>query len=199
MTPDRGGAASLPAPPGATPLRDARLVIVGSLNRVKIGAVAAVLVRAGCGAAVRGVSVPSGVADQPFGDDDTIRGARARAVAALAAEPAAQIAVGLEGGGVEMPGGGMHTCAWAVAVDRDGNEGVGGSLAMPLPPAVARLVRQGMELGHAMDAVSGGTDTKTNAGAVGILTAGLIDRQRAYESLVTYALAPWLAPAYWTS
>jgi non-canonical (house-cleaning) NTP pyrophosphatase len=34
---------------------------------------------------------------------------------------------------------------------------------------------------------------------VGILTAGLIDRQRAYEPLVTYALARWLAPEFYDS
>lgn len=182
----------------AETLRATRVVMVGSLNRVKVGAVSAVLERAGCPAQVRGISVPSGVAEQPFGDEETIRGARARAQAALAAVPEASLAIGLEGGCVETPSGGLRTCAWAVAVDREGREGVGGSLAMPLPPRVAQLVRDGMELGHAMDAVSGGTDTKTQAGAVGILTDGLIDRQRAYETLVTYALAPWLAPSYWS-
>ena len=64
-------------------------------------------------------------------------------------------------------------------------------------PAFAALVRGGIELGHAMDQVSGGHDTKRGAGAVGILTAGLVDRQRAYEALVTYALAPFLAPEYY--
>jgi non-canonical (house-cleaning) NTP pyrophosphatase len=68
---------------------------------------------------------------------------------------------------------------------------------MPLPPSVAAAVREGLELGHAMDRVTGGVDTKRGAGAVGILTAGLIDRQRAYEVLVTYALAPWLAVEFW--
>jgi non-canonical (house-cleaning) NTP pyrophosphatase len=48
-----------------------------------------------------------------------------------------------------------------------------------------------------MDAVAGATDTKRGAGAVGILTAGLVDRQRAYEALVTYALAPFLTPEYY--
>ena len=48
-----------------------------------------------------------------------------------------------------------------------------------------------------MDRVTGGRDTKHGAGAVGILTAGLVDRQRAYEALVTYALAPFLSPAYY--
>ena len=70
---------------------------------------------------------------------------------------------------------------------------------MPLPPDVARAIRDGEELGHAMDALTGGRDTKRGVGAVGILTAGLIDRQRAYEMLVTYALAPWLTPELWVT
>jgi non-canonical (house-cleaning) NTP pyrophosphatase len=65
---------------------------------------------------------------------------------------------------------------------------------MTLPARVAGLVRQGTELGHAMDRITGGHDTKRGAGAVGILTAGLVDRQRAYEALVTYALARFLTP-----
>ena len=137
----------------------------------------------------------SGVPDQPWGDDETIAGARARARAALDLS-GAELAVGLEGGVVRTTHG-VRTCAWAVAVDRDGREGVGGSLVMPLPPAVARLLEDGMELGHAMDQVSGRVNTKHGHGAVGILTGGLVDRQRAYEHLVTYALAPWLAPEYW--
>ena len=92
----------------------------------------------------------------------------------------------------------MRTCAWAATVSRDGRVGVGGSLAMILPDRVASLVREGVELGHAMDRVSGAHNTKHNAGAVGILTAGLVDRQRAYEWLVTYALAPFLSPDYYS-
>ena len=64
---------------------------------------------------------------------------------------------------------------------------------MPLPNSVARLIRdRGMELGHAMDELTGLQETKLGAGAVGILTAGLVDRQRAYEVLVAYAMAPFL-------
>ncbi|HEY4658669.1 MAG TPA: DUF84 family protein, partial [Gemmatimonadaceae bacterium] len=72
-----------------------------------------------------------------------------------------------------------------------------GSLAMPLPSRVARMIRDGAELGDAMDALVAGHNTKQGAGAVGILTGGLVDRQRAYEMLVTYALAPLLTPDHW--
>jgi non-canonical (house-cleaning) NTP pyrophosphatase len=85
-----------------------------------------------------------------------------------------------------------------VVVGPDDREGVGGSLAMQLPPLVADLVRDGIELGDAMDRVAGTYDVKRGQGAVGLLTAGLIDRQRAYESLIAYALAPFLMPSYWS-
>ena len=185
--------------PHATPhpvsVADVAQVVVGSTNPVKIAAVAAVLARTGSRARVDGIAVPSGVRDQPEGDAETIRGATQRAAAALR-ESGADLAVGLEGGVVEEDGH-MRTCAWAVVVSRDGRTGVGGSLAMPLPDRVAALVRDGVELGHAMDRVTGGHDTKRGAGAVGILTAGLVDRQRAYEALVAYALAPFLSPDYY--
>jgi non-canonical (house-cleaning) NTP pyrophosphatase len=100
---------------------------------------------------------------------------------------------------MELPTGELRSCAWAVVVDRHGREGLGGSLSMPLPNRVAARIRAGEELGHAMDAEARTTGTKHGKGAVGILTAGLVDRQRAYEPMVAYALAPWLAPAMFES
>ena len=47
--------------------------------------------------------------------------------------------------------------------------------------------------GDAMDAVTGKVDVKRMAGAVGILTSGLVDRQEAYEVIVAYALAPFVS------
>lgn len=173
----------------------ARLIAIGSANPVKIAAVRAVMNSLAPEARFEGVSVPSDVPDQPFGDDETIRGARVRAARARAAVDA-DFGVGIEGGCVET-GEGLRTCAWAVVVDRHGRHSTGGSLAMPLPEAVAKLIRNGAELGHAMDELVAMANTKHGAGAVGILTAGLIDRQKAYEILVTYALAPFLTPEYW--
>jgi|SRR5690242_1210938 len=177
-----------------TPLASLRRVVVGSTNPVKVGAVRAVLQRLSPDVEVTGHAVPSGVPDQPWGDDETIRGAQARARGACATDDA-ELGVGIEGGVVAMPDGTVRTCAWAVAVTRDGREGVGGSLAMQLPDNVAALVRDGLELGHAMDRLTGERNVKHGAGAVGILTAGLVSRQEAYEVIVAYALAPLLQAA----
>jgi inosine/xanthosine triphosphatase len=171
-------------------------IAVGSTNPVKLGAARSVLSALAPNASFDAISVASGVPDQPWGDEETIRGATTRAGAARDAL-GADLGIGIEGGVVSHDDGSLSTCAWAVVVDRTGKKGVGGSLAMPLPPAVAALIRDGVELGHAMDIVSGTHNTKHGAGAVGILTAGLVDRQRAYEIILTYALAPWLGAALW--
>jgi len=180
-----------------------RQVAVGSTNPVKVGAARAVLVRVAPAAEVVGVAVPSAVPDQPWGDEQTIAGALARARLALgqamaSGAPAdAVLGLGIEGGVVDEGDGGLRTCAWAAVVDVEGRAGVGGSLAMPLPPVVADHLRAGMELGHAMDAVASARDTKRGPGAVGILTGGLVDRQQAYEPLVAYALARFVRDDLW--
>ena len=171
------------------------LVAVGSTNPVKVGSVTRVVRHWHPGANVRGVGVPSGVRDQPWGDAETVQGAKARARAARDRLDA-DVGVGIEGGVVEVDGG-LRTCAWAAIALRDGRTWLGGSLSMPLPDAVAALVRAGTELGLAMDRVSGGVDTKRGAGAVGILTGGLVDRQQAYETIVAYAFAPLLAAPFY--
>lgn len=180
-------------PASATHLALVRSIAVGSTNPVKIGAARAVLGPLAPAALIEGIAVPSTVADQPFGDEETIKGALARASAARAAL-GADLGVGIEGGVVERSDGTMHTCAWAAIVDASGRSSVGGSLSMALPRAVAEMVRAGTELGHAMDALIGAHDSKRGLGAVGILTAGLVDRQGAYETLMAYAAAPFLTP-----
>jgi inosine/xanthosine triphosphatase len=167
-------------------------VAVGSTNGVKVKAVAAVIHRLDASAEVLGMEVDSGVSDQPLGDAETIEGAvrRARAARQMAN---ADLGVGLEGGVSERPEG-TFTNAWAAVVQRDGSVSIAGGPNMPLPPRVAQRIREGWELGTAMDELTGMQDTKKKMGAVGILTRGLLDRQRAYEFIVTLALVKFLNP-----
>jgi inosine/xanthosine triphosphatase len=182
-------------PPTLPPMHTIRTVAVGSRNPVKVAAVRAVMARIDPAIEVVEIEVASGVRDQPWGDEETQLGAENRARATLI-HTGADLGLGIEGGVVETSNGQLRSCAWAVAVDRQDRVGIGGSLAIPLPHIVAQRLRDGEELGHAMDAVARTVGTKHGRGAVGILTASLIDRQRAYEPLVTYALAPWLASEF---
>ncbi|MBW7932827.1 MAG: inosine/xanthosine triphosphatase [Gemmatimonadaceae bacterium] len=178
------------------PLSNIHRVAVGSTNPVKLAATRAVFQRLEPHTHVDGIAVASGVPDQPIGDEQTITGATNRARAARVTLDA-DLGVGIEGGVVETPHG-MRTCAWAVVVTRDGAVHIGGSLSMPLPDAVAALIRRGVELGHAIDQLHGTSNIKHGAGAVGILTEGLVNRMEAYETILAYALAPVLGPTLYT-
>ncbi len=171
-------------------------VIVGSRNPVKIDATREVLRRLhGDDIRVDGVRVESGVSNQPWGDEETLRGALNRAEAALAVG-GATLGVGLEGGLVEVDGR-VFTCAWSAVARVDGMIGVAGGANLLLPPPAAEAVRNGAELGPTMDLLTGLQDTKHRQGAIGILTQGYLDRQSAYEHILTLALARLLSPAYY--
>ena len=91
----------------------------------------------------------------------------------------------------------MFTCAWCAVVRDDGVVGVAGGENVLLPPSVTADVRAGAELGPAIDALTGLHNTKRDSGAIGILTGGILDRQAAYEHLLTMALARLLTPSYY--
>jgi len=170
--------------------------VVGSKNPVKVAAAREVLRRVyRRPVTVRGLSVSSGVPKQPWGDEETLRGAVHRAEAALDVDKT-DLGVGLEGGLLEV-GEQVFTCAWCAVARADGTTGIAGGANILLPPQVARAVLQGAELGPAMDVLTGMRDTKLREGAIGVLTQGHLDRQSAYEQILTLALARLLSPGYY--
>ena len=139
---------------------------------------------------VDGVSVPSGVPDQPMSVSETMAGAENRAENARAAAPAAEFWVGIEGGIEDSPLG-MTCFARVHALGRDGITGLGQTAVFYLPQEVAELVRGGLELGHADDKVFGRDNSKQANGAIGLLTNDLVDREAYYTHAVIMALVPF--------
>jgi len=170
--------------------------VVGSTNPVKIAATAAMLRCVyGDGVDVEAVAVESGVSHQPWGNEETLRGALNRAQAAQRMG-GVTLGVGFEGGLLEVQGQ-VFTCAWCAVVRDDGVVGTAGGENLLLPPSVAADVRAGAELGPAMDALMGLRNTKQGGGAIGALTGGRLDRRAAYEHLLMMALARMLTPSYY--
>jgi inosine/xanthosine triphosphatase len=170
-------------------------IAIGSTNPVKCSAARAVLTPLFPGAEFVCLDVPSGVSAQPWGDVETRTGAFNRARAALE-QTGAALAIGLEGG-VQDSEFGLLTAAWCALVDRHGRTGVGGNSCALLPSAVAEQVRQGVELGAAMDRLVNRQNTKHQNGAIGILTNNLETRQSAYETIIRLALAPFQNPDWY--
>ena len=140
-----------------------------------------------------GVTVASGVPDQPRSVGETMQGARNRAESARAAQPEADYWVGIEGG-IEDTDSGMSCFARVHILDRAGQAGIGQTAVFYLPREIAALVRAGMELGHADDQVFQRDNSKQANGAIGLLTDDVIDREAYYIHAVIMALVPFKNP-----
>ena len=167
-------------------------ITVASQNPVKLMAALAAFQQMFPAAdfAVDGVSVRSGVPDQPTSVSETMAGARNRAENARVAEPESDFWVGIEGG-IEDSLLGMTCFARVHVLGRDGVTGLGQTAVFYLPREVAELVRGGLELGHADDKVFGRDNSKQQNGAIGLLTDDLIDRQAYYTHALIMALVPF--------
>jgi inosine/xanthosine triphosphatase len=170
-------------------------IAIGSTNPTKIQAAERSARKVWPDAEFVAVAVPSGVAEQPMSDEETIQGALNRAREALTVA-AADVGIGVEGGVDDSPMG-MFATGWAVVVDNQGTVGIGGSGRLPLPESIAARIRAGGELGPVMDQFAGRSNLKHSLGAVGILTDGQINRTEALQVAVTYALTKFMHPEYY--
>lgn len=172
-------------------------VVVASKNPVKLAAVeaafTAVFASAGAAIDIAGVSVESGVSEQPLTDDETLTGASNRANHARSAEPEADYWVGLEGG-LEQKNDTLEAFGWMVVLGKDGREGRSRTATFTLPEQVRQLIEKGYELGEADDIVFKRKNSKQENGAVGILTDNQVTRASYYEQALVLALIPHRNP-----
>ncbi|MFS1420260.1 inosine/xanthosine triphosphatase [Vibrio splendidus] len=167
-------------------------VIIASLNPAKINAVKSAFLSAFPDTEFdfKGISVPSGVADQPMSNDETYQGAVNRVHNATQAQPDADFYVGLESG-IE----GKVTFAWMV-VESNGQRGESRSASLMLPPVVLDKLQHANELGDVMDEVFGTDNIKQKGGAIGLLTHNQLSRSSVYSQALILALIPFVNPKH---
>ena len=137
-----------------------------------------------------GVTVPSGVSDQPQSEEETLKGATIRAKNAMKKVPEADYWVGVEGG-LKRENGEAQAFAWIVVIHKGGKIGKGKTASFFLPKRIIDLLDQGKELGEADDIVFKRTNSKQSNGAVGILTNDVLTRTSFYEHGIILALIPF--------
>jgi inosine/xanthosine triphosphatase len=139
-------------------------------------------------------SAASGVSEQPQSDEETARGALNRAQGVLASTDV-DLAIGFEGG-IDRTLFGTFAVEWCVICDRNGVHGFGGGPKLLLPEALAERVRAGEPLGSAIQQWTT-LNTSARGGVFGLLTRGLVTRERANRDALLLALARFLeAPLY---
>eukprot|EP01006_Ploeotia_vitrea_P066903 TRINITY_DN95977_c0_g1_i1.p1 TRINITY_DN95977_c0_g1~~TRINITY_DN95977_c0_g1_i1.p1 ORF type:complete len:182 (+),score=22.70 TRINITY_DN95977_c0_g1_i1:38-583(+) len=140
---------------------------------------------------VSGVSVESGVSDQPMSSDETLTGAQNRCSRAMDANKDADFWVGIEGG-LKCSDETATAFAWIVVMNKEKKVGKAHTASFELPPEITKLIAAGKELGHATDEVFGATNSKQAGGACGYLTGGIISRTELYKPAVVFALLPFM-------
>lgn len=167
-------------------------IIIASKNPVKIEAAQAGFHRMfkNQSFVFEGISVPSEVRDQPMSNKETLDGARNRAKNAKDQFPNAEYWVGIEGG-IHEDDFGMQAFAWIVIQSND-RSNQAQTAVFYVPEPIAKMVREGVELGEADDQYFGRSNSKQKDGAVGILTNGEIDRKAYYEHAMIMALIPFI-------
>ena len=156
--------------------------VIGSTNQAKVNAVKKVLTMHYTEAIFAEISVPSGVADQPFGDDETKTGAINRAIAA-ASTIDGSMGIGLEGG-VKLIGRQMYLCNWGALVMTDGMIFTAGGAQIPLPDEIAKELNAGKELGPVVDQYFKTNGIRQKEGAIGMFTMQVVNRDDLFEHIM---------------
>ncbi len=169
-----------------------KTVTIASLNPAKINAVKSAFEAAFPQQEFdfKGVSVASGVADQPMSNQETYQGAINRVHNAVQAIPNSDFYVGLEAGIEDNV-----TFAWMV-IESNGQRGESRSASLMLPPQVIEKLAHANELGDVMDEVFGTDNIKQKGGAIGLLTHNQLTRSSVYHQALILALIPFVNPEH---
>jgi inosine/xanthosine triphosphatase len=169
-------------------------ILVGTANRVKVDAVKEAFSKTYQEEiVVKGLSIKSGVPAQPKGEE-VFKGAYNRAFECSKVK-GYDFYVGIEGGTARHFGK-IFTFAVVCIINSKGKTSMATSGHFPLPKELIELLEKGMELGDAIDLITGRKGAKYEEGAVGILTKGVITRKDLYVHAVILALAPFLSQQF---
>ena len=129
----------------------------------------------------------SGVPDQPM-NDETRQGALNRLDFIRKKHPKAHLWISQEGG-IYEEGERLYNRAWIAVCDSSGYVGSASTSLFYLPPQIAQYIKDGLELGHAVDKFFDSVNSKHGIGAIGHLTDGSIDREHYYLQAAIIALS----------
>lgn len=169
------------------------IVAVGSINPTKTNPVKKIFSHHFKNVEVVGVSVSSGVKDQPTHIDEAYQGALNRAKAAMKEVKSADYGVGIEGG-LHQHKYGWFESSMVVVIDRKGQIGVGSSGGLVLPPKIIKEIQKGKNLEEAVDTLFGTKNVGSGIGMFGLMTKEVVTRSTGVEHGVAFALARFLHP-----
>jgi len=167
-------------------------IIVGSKNRVKVGAVEEILKEYPhlAHAEVTAVETDSSVPDQPRSLDETVRGAMNRARNAY---QACDYSIGLESGWMQVPhtkSGHMDVCVCAIYDGKEFHIGLSSAWEFPDKRITDFIIKDGMNTTEAINkaGLANNPEIGSQEGAIGMLTKGRMDRKEYTKQALRTAL-----------
>ncbi|MBJ7449947.1 MAG: DUF84 family protein [Parachlamydiales bacterium] len=170
------------------------IIAIGTKNSAKVQAVRELILNysALCFATVRSVSTSSNVSDQPLTLEETIQGAKSRALNAYELVDGCTFGIGIESGLFpchSVRSEYLHTCAGCVFDGKNYYLGLSTSFEVP-PHILKHLIDDHMDLAQACLHVKITKDQNIgmNEGLVGLLTNGRVNRKDYSKECLTMAL-----------
>lgn len=163
--------------------------IIGTTNKAKRHACELVIKEYYPHSIITGISVNSGVSDQPFGDEETLEGALNRAKKANEYGEDA-VGIGLEGG-VRFVNDKLYICNWGAFYLPDGSRFTAGGAQIELPDDISKEIQEGKELGPVVEKYFSRDNIRHNEGAMGILTNGTISRTDLFSHILHLLVGQW--------
>ncbi len=136
-----------------------------------------------------GISVSSGVSEQPQTQRETLQGAQNRVNNAQKMIPNAAYYVGIESG-LESLEKNIGIANWIV-IKSEEQLGYAKTGLFVLPPGLSNKIKQGKELGPASDEFFKKNNIKHQEGTIGVLTNNTITRTTYYTPAIMMALIPF--------
>ncbi|WP_153730698.1 DUF84 family protein [Sporosarcina obsidiansis] len=164
--------------------------VLGSKNQAKMRAAVRTIERYIDNSNVSSAPVASGVSAQPMSDEETRQGAINRAVAASELQDDTY-GIGLEGG-VRMIDQTMYLCNWGALVAPNGHIYTAAGAQIPLPEDLAAEIKNGTELGDAVDHYFKKQQIRLSEGAMGMLTAQVVPRDVLFEHIMQLLIGQYL-------
>lgn len=161
-------------------------IAIGSKNRVKIEAVKNALNDENV--FVIPCSAFSLVREQPLSDEETLQGAVNRAKHCLELTES-DLAIGLEAGIVLKEQ--VYLCHWGAIVDRQNNTYITNGPLILLPEEYRGPLLNGQSLEDLMQHTTGIENLGTKAGAIGIFTQNLLNREQVLTQMAKALLGQY--------
>ena len=141
----------------------------------------------------------SGVSDTPRSIEEMMRGAENRARAVHRSVPSETVvSIGVEGG-LFMMNGLTFLQSWCCVFDGT-HVHFGSAGALELPDVLATdVMRNGAELGDAIDRFAQQKDVRSRQGTYGVLTADIVTREDSFEEAALLALTPFFRSGLYSS